>query len=234
MPNRTILATGFSPTFPHRQGGQVYFSVQHHFRESPETEADDGTLRKALDAFVGASADSLTISDGNSLQAVADGITAAGRWLAQTDGTPEGDAIASNNADMAHFRCDWVKMGSPFLTRGGKDDGKGGTWVESRNFSAFVSQAAISNDDIQTPTIAGEFYMSGIIPLAQGQTTGQVTGLGIGFVPSKCLLQMVVPDGGEAIAAWVTKGTLSADGFSFALNAAPDSNEYTLEYLILP
>ncbi|MEN6533314.1 MAG: hypothetical protein ABFD89_06600 [Bryobacteraceae bacterium] len=141
FPNRTILATGFSPTVPHRPDGRVYFGVQHHFR-SPGS--DDGTARAAMDAFVGASADTLMVSDGNSLQAVADAITSAGRWLAQTDGTPEGDAIAKQNADMAGFRCDWIKLGDPFLTRGKTDDGgvEGAAhWVEILNFTAFVSQA---------------------------------------------------------------------------------------------
>ena len=94
-----------------------------------------------MDTFVGATADSMTVSDGNSLNVVADGITAAGRWLAQTDGTEAGDAIANDNADMANFRCDWIKMETPFLTRGKTDD-KGDYWVEILNFSAFVRQAA--------------------------------------------------------------------------------------------
>lgn len=143
LPNRTILASGFSPRVPHRQEGEVFFSVRHYFNVAPLAQGEpDGAQRAAMDAFVGASADSLTISDGNSLQAVADGITAAGRWLAQPDGTPEGDAIAAKNADMANFRCDWVKLATPFLSRGGKEDDKQSIWVESLNFSAFVSQAA--------------------------------------------------------------------------------------------
>lgn len=141
FPNITIVATGFSPTVPHRQGGVVYFGIQHHFSVAQDpANPDNGALRAIMDGYVGATADSMTISDGNSLNAVADGITGAGRWLAQTDGTPAGDAIAANNADMANFRCDWVKMETPFLTRGKTDD-KGDYWVEILNFSAFVSQA---------------------------------------------------------------------------------------------
>ena len=142
FPNRTILATGFSPTVPYRQGGTVYFCIQHHFSTAQDpAKPDTGAMRAAMDAFVGATADTMTISDGNSLNVVADTITAAGRWLAQEDGTPEGNAIAANNADMANFRCDWIKMETPFLTRGKTDD-KGDYWVEILNFSAFVSQAA--------------------------------------------------------------------------------------------
>jgi hypothetical protein len=142
FPNRTILATGFNPSVPHRQDGVVYFGIQHHFSGAQDSSNPDvGALRKAMDDFVSATVDTMTISDGNSLSTVADGITRAGRWLAQTDGTDDGDAIAANNADMVDFRCDWIKMETPFLVRG-KADEKGDYWVEILNFSAFVSQAS--------------------------------------------------------------------------------------------
>ena len=139
FPNRTILATGFSPTSPKRPDGRVSFEVRHHFAAPG---GDDGSQRAAMDAYVGASADSLMVSDGDSMNAVADAITAAGRWLAQTDNTPAGDLVAAQNADMASFRCDWIKLSDPFLTRGRveADDGKA-HWVEVLNFMAFVSQA---------------------------------------------------------------------------------------------
>jgi hypothetical protein len=146
FPNRSILATGFSPTSSKRPDGRVYFGVQHHFAAPG---AGSTTGRAAMDLFVGASADSLMVSDGDSMQVVADGITAAGRWLAQTDNTPEGDAIAADNADMVNFRCDWIKLADPFLVRGKADSGSTdgdwaeskGHWVEILNFIAFVSQA---------------------------------------------------------------------------------------------
>ena len=141
FPNRTVLASSFTPTVPHRQGGVVTFSVEHHFNTEEQAGDLDGSARReALDAFVGATADTLTVSDGNSLNSVADAITTAGRWLAQTDGTPEGDAIAANEADMASFRCDWIKMSEPFLVRGRTKDEEG-TWLEILNFTAFVSHA---------------------------------------------------------------------------------------------
>lgn len=147
FPNRTILGSALSTTAKHRPDGRVYFGVEHHFR-APGIDAAPATA--AMDAYVGASADSMMVSDGNSLLAVAVGITAAGRRLAQTDGTPAGDAIATQNADMANFRCDWIAQADPFLTRGKCRDGSTegdwaeskGHWVEILNFTAFVSQAA--------------------------------------------------------------------------------------------
>lgn len=157
FPNRTILGTALSTTAKHRPDGRVYFGVQHHFR-APGIDAgaarppssDSGAARAAMDAYVGDSANSMMVSDGNSLLAVAVGITDAGRRLAQTDGTPAGDAIATQNADMVNFRCDWIAQADPFLTRGKCGDGSTegdwaeskGHWVEILNFTAFVSQAA--------------------------------------------------------------------------------------------
>ena len=87
----------------------------------------------------------MTVSDGNSLTPVADALTAAGRALAvdaSAGADPSQVAIAAANADMTNFRCDWLKMETPFLVRGKPDD-KGDYWVEILNFSAFVSQATI-------------------------------------------------------------------------------------------
>lgn len=142
FPNKTVVASVFNPNLPHRQEGVVYFSIEHRFSVVQDPDRPDtGDLRAEIDAFVGGTGDTMTISDGNSLDAVADGITAAGRWLANTDGTAAGDAVASQNADMLNFRCDWVKMEMPFLNRG-KSDKTGDFWSEIMNFSAFVSQAA--------------------------------------------------------------------------------------------
>ena len=138
FPNRTVLASGFNPTVPYRQGGVVFFSIQHHFNVLEDDQSPQ--LRAELDAYVGDTVDTMTVSDGNSLNAVADGITAAGRWLARKDSTAAGDAIAANNTDMVAFRCDWVKMETPFLTRG-RIERDEQCWVEILNFSAFVSQA---------------------------------------------------------------------------------------------
>ena len=143
FPNRTILAPHFSSAAPFKQGGIVTFSIQHRFSVAKAPGGNDGNaLRVTMDGFIGATVDSMTAGDANSLNLVADALTAAGRWLAKADGTDEGQKIADANADMVNFRCDWLKMGDPFLVRGGKADEKGDFWMEILNFSAFVSQAA--------------------------------------------------------------------------------------------
>lgn len=141
IPNRTVIVTAFSPERPYRPEGTCYLQIQHHLPAAVQPNDGDVNIRRVeADEYLGATMDSMLNGDKQSLAAVADQITAAGRWLAQTDGTPEGDQVAADNADMVNFRCDWIKMATPFQTRGNNESGT--NWVEILNFQAFVSDAS--------------------------------------------------------------------------------------------
>lgn len=145
LPNRTILAHSQMQTRSYREEGEVFFGIQHHFPAIDQPGTVPGTQTAAMDIYVNATEATLFgfDPDGKSLNALADAITAAGRWLAQTDNTPAGDLIAEQNADMINFRCDWVKASSPYLTRGNTEHSKGVNWVEILNFSAYVSTSSV-------------------------------------------------------------------------------------------
>lgn len=147
LPNRTVLANAQMQTRSYREEGEVYFGIQHHFPAIDQPGTVPGTQTTAMDKYVNDTEATLFgfDVDGKSLNALADAITAAGRWLAQTDNTEAGDLIAQQNADMSNFRCDWVKTATPYLTRGNTEHSKGTNWVEILNFSAFVSTSTIDN-----------------------------------------------------------------------------------------
>jgi hypothetical protein len=148
LPNRTILTHSENYERSYREEGECHFAIQHHFKAALQSGDDDNVQRLALDEFVEATEATIFGFDstGKSLNNLADQITAAGRWLAQSDGTPEGDKIADNNADMLKFRCDWVRKANPYLTRGYATVQTGATnWVEMLHFIAFVSTATVSN-----------------------------------------------------------------------------------------
>jgi len=142
LPNRTYVASSFSPDRSYRPEGVVTLDIQHHFAAVEQPDQTAQAQRVAMDAFVGDTMDALNADSGNpSLVNLADAITRAGRWLAVTDNTPEGDAIAAANPDMVNFRCDWIKFGQPLISRG-KPDNDSSNWVEVIHLSGFVSHAS--------------------------------------------------------------------------------------------
>jgi hypothetical protein len=97
-----------------------------------------------MDEMVGDTIDSFACGDRQSLNRVADAITAAGRDLATSDGSAQGDKDAADNADMENFRCDWIKFAHPMITRGRASEDST-NWVEVVNLTAFVSNASTDN-----------------------------------------------------------------------------------------
>ena len=139
LPNRVIGCVSFSPQRPYRAEGWVRLQIDHRFSGALDpNETDTDKQRWLIDSFLGDTLDSLMISDGNSLNTSADGITAAGRALA-TDPDP---VVAADNSDMANFRCDTIKLGDPMHTRGKTDD-QAAVWLEALHFMCFVSPASI-------------------------------------------------------------------------------------------
>lgn len=140
LPNRTFVGSAFSPTRPYRPEGVVQLEIQHHFAAVLQPNQTNPAQRVAMDAFVGDTMDTLNLGGYNptALTVLADAITSAGRYLAVGDGSAMGNTIAAENADMANFRCDWVKFGTPMITRG-RDAADSTNWVEIIHIQGFVS-----------------------------------------------------------------------------------------------
>ena len=149
LPNRTFCVTSFSPTRPYRPEGVCQMEIQHHFSAPAQPGQVVTQPRVDLDTYVGDTFDTLNLggaANATDMAPLADAITAAGRWLAipdPNDTTGASALIVAANADMANFRCDWVKLGTPLITRG--HDTSTTNWVEIIHLSAFVSHATVSN-----------------------------------------------------------------------------------------
>ena len=144
LPNRTFVGTSFSPARPYRPEGTVTLEIQHHFPAivQPNAAGDMDSQRTLLETYFGNTMDVLNLGGTNDqdMQPLATAITAAGRWLAVTDNTPSGNQIAADNADMVNFRCDWVKFGTPMITRG-RPEVESVNWVEIVHIVGFVSHS---------------------------------------------------------------------------------------------
>ena len=145
LPNRTFVGTSFSPTRPYRPEGVVTLEIQHHFPAivQPNAVGDMDSQRTVLETYFGNTMDALNLGGTNDqdMQPLASAITAYGRWLAQADGTTAGNLIAADNSDMVNFRCDWVKFGTPMITRG-RPENADVNWVEIVHIIGFVSHAS--------------------------------------------------------------------------------------------
>lgn len=155
LPNRSILATSVNPLHKkERPEGVVTLQIQHKFEAvlQPDEQDDWEKRRLEMDQYFGATCDTMGIGDNNQdtgMNELAAAITAAGRWLATPDPNPPADPVAAaaeaklvaNNADMVNFRVDWIRRGTPFITRG-EAEGHAALWVEIMHFEAGVSYAA--------------------------------------------------------------------------------------------
>lgn len=149
IPNRSLIVTSFSPTRAWRPEGVCQMDIQHHFHGVAQPNQQVTQPRVDLDEYLGDTYDTLFLggaSESTDMKALADAITQAGRWLAIPDpnGTPgdAADLIVQSNLDMVNFRCDWVKMSTPQLTRG--NDTATANWVEIIHLSAFVSHSNVA------------------------------------------------------------------------------------------
>ena len=151
LPNRTFVVNSFSPTRGWRPEGVCQMQIQHHFSAPAQPNQVVTQPSVDLDAYLGTTFDTLNLGgalNATDMAPLADAITLAGRWLAipdTNDTTGAAALIVSANADMANFRCDWVKLSTPLITRG--HDTTTTNWVEIIHLSAFVSHstAALPN-----------------------------------------------------------------------------------------
>lgn len=142
LPNKTFVVTAVTPIKPHRPESICYCEIQHHFSAPDQPSQQPNSQSVSMGNFVGDTIDTLNLASGQGLEALADAITAAGRWLAQQDGTAAGDKIAADNADMVNFRCDEVVFSTPFITRGKEQDST--NWVEILHIQARTSSSAVA------------------------------------------------------------------------------------------
>ena len=148
---RIGLATGItdiqavqSNTEPEISGNEKWaVRIQNKFGVPTQPgEANPNVNRIEMDTRVGRQMlELLRSNDGMTLFKTADNITAAGRALAVSDGSTDGDIQAENEADMAEFTCLFVRwLGS---SRGQPDDASC-SWVEVRNFEITACPSAIN------------------------------------------------------------------------------------------
>lgn len=69
--------------------------------------------------------------------------------------------------------------------------------------------------------------------LTPGMIGGSVTGLALSFVPEIVLCSVVIPSDGFNVLANPVLGSLSSDGFSYSLSAAPPNSSYELHYAVV-
>lgn len=120
---------------------QVMIEIENSATQQPN-EPNPEKQRAELDELTEDTHDALMQTEDNeNLKATAEAITLAGRELAVTDGTPEGDKRAENNADMAEFTCQWWEESG--LT-GGRPNVEGGAFKEVLMFRAIAAGRVIS------------------------------------------------------------------------------------------
>jgi hypothetical protein len=85
---------------------------------------------------------------------------------------------------------------------------------------------------IEVDAALGKVGEPGTKSLSIGEDTGEVVGLALSFVPTKCDLSMQVPDDGSPplLIFPVLVGDPTADGFSYLLTASPDRSGYKLHF----
>ena len=154
LPNRIFIVSAFSRTRAWRPEGVCQMQIQHHLSASAQPNELITQPGVGLDDYLGDTYDTLNLggqAEATDMKALADAITQSGRWLATPDTDSTGQeaidaaAIVAANQGMDNFRCDWVKMSNPELTRG--NDTSTTNWVEIIHLSAFVSHsnAALPN-----------------------------------------------------------------------------------------
>lgn len=124
LPNITIYAPTISNIKPWRLEATCHLQILHNFQALVQPGEDKKQRKIEREQAVGLTISVLSKGDQQSLQALADDISNAGRDLAILNPNLSGsfaaaDALmAEQNADMLNFRCDEILYGEPFLERG--------------------------------------------------------------------------------------------------------------------
>lgn len=158
-PLRSMISPIVKSTKPYRPEGVVVLEIQHHFPISDPNNPYGPLDPQQAKEWIGETFDSINCENppSQNMGKLADGLTAAGRWLAIPPAAQVANptqaqitqyaldiAQAAANADMANFRVDWVMYSNPIYTRGRVEKTDGGLfWAEIIHLEAFVSQSAL-------------------------------------------------------------------------------------------
>lgn len=97
---------------------------------------------------------------------------------------------------------------------------------------SFISAPAPVLPPVVIPPPALPPSAKGSVALDSGVNGGSVTGLGLSFTPTVCVVTMRSPSTGLNLFANVVSATLTPDGFDFTLSGLTDSADYALDYVI--
>ena len=73
----------------------------------------------------------------------------------------------------------------------------------------------------------------GVLDLENGVDSGSVTGLDLGFIPTKCQLTIEMPSHGIHIIACPVKDSYTTDGFDFKLSSLTNGIQYRLHFTLI-
>jgi hypothetical protein len=146
LPSRSVIVPGFNVERSYRPEGICHLQIEHAFQAALQPNQSPSEQRVGMDTWIGQTLDTLNLAGPDTdqnLSLLADAITAAGRWLAEpgTNPSPEDLKIVADNADMANFRCDWVKFNAPFIEKG-HSPLTPTVWIVVVNLAAFVSHSS--------------------------------------------------------------------------------------------
>ena len=103
------------------------------------------------------------------------------------------------------------------------------TILEGDQIAATITAKTLADVEEAVPSLA-----HGSQALGSGVSVGIVTGLALGFAPSRAIVSLSRPFGSDFIFASVNVGSVTADGFTFELSAATTSTDFVLDYILLP
>lgn len=95
-----------------------------------------------------------------------------------------------------------------------------------------LSFSSCSSDFFDYNSRGMNVEFSGIALIPNGASTGTVTGLGLGFLPTKIDVSIMSPTVDSEVLVVNSAGSLSADGFTYILSGLTDSPCYKISYTL--
>lgn len=96
--------------------------------------------------------------------------------------------------------------------------------------SKLQNRLAIAEAALSSPGQA--LYAEGQVSVPLGSATGQVSGLALGFTPTRCIMTVQTPAGTPTVLVAAEVGAPTTDGFVWALSAAPGATGYKINWRV--